>query len=85
LAGAAAVSGALGILSPEARAEPVQDVGVDTTTAVIDGRTVRVTSGASTATIDLGCTGRATLLSVNRLFVACGAEGVVELDVTNPR
>ncbi len=51
---------------------------------VLEGRNVRVTSGSSVAVVDLGCEGRASLEAGNKLFVACGVEGVVEVDLTNP-
>jgi hypothetical protein len=62
-----------------AQAPVVQDP-----TPVIDGRNLRVTSGASVVVLDLGCEGRASLRSEDNLFVACGADGVVEVDLSNP-
>jgi hypothetical protein len=51
---------------------------------VLDGHNVRVTSGASVAVVDLGCEGRTSLRMENKLFVTCGADGVVEIDLSNP-
>jgi hypothetical protein len=53
-------------------------------TPVIDGHNLRVTSGASVVVLDLGCEGRTSLRSQDELFVACGADGVVEVDLSNP-
>lgn len=51
---------------------------------VLEGRNVRITAGSSVAVVDVGCDGRASLQVGNRVFVACGADGVVEVDLTNP-
>jgi hypothetical protein len=50
----------------------------------LDGRVLRVRVGPSEAILDLGCTGRSTLQSGDRAFIACGADGVVEVDLANP-
>jgi len=50
----------------------------------LDGRVLRVRVGPSEAILDLGCTGRSTLQSGDRAFVACGADGVIEVDLANP-
>jgi hypothetical protein len=51
---------------------------------VLEGQNLRVTSGASVVVVDLGCEGRTSLRSENKLFVTCGADGVVEVDLSNP-
>jgi hypothetical protein len=50
----------------------------------LDGRVLHVVVGPSEAALDLGCTGRSTLENGDRAFVACGADGVVEVDLANP-
>jgi hypothetical protein len=55
--------------------------------AVLEGRTLRVTSGGSTGgvgVVDLGCVGRASLQTGSKVLVACGPDGVVEVDVSSP-
>jgi hypothetical protein len=49
----------------------------------VEGRTLRVASGRSVAVVDLGCEGRTSLRTENKLFVACG-DGVVEVDLSSP-
>jgi len=39
---------------------------------------------SSEAVLDLGCTGRSTLQSGDRAFIACGVDGVVEVDLADP-
>jgi hypothetical protein len=51
---------------------------------VLEGHNLRVTSGGSVTVVDLGCEGRTSLRTQNKLFVACGADGVVEVDLSNP-
>jgi hypothetical protein len=79
----ALLCGAVLTMGPRAHAQdaasppaPLQDV--------LEGRNVRVTSGSSSVVVELGCAGRASLRAENRLFVACGVDGVVEIDLTNP-
>jgi hypothetical protein len=45
---------------------------------------LRITQVGSSTTVDLGCVGRAAMRTGAKLFVACGAAGVVELDVSDP-
>ncbi len=61
-----------------------QDPVVPSDTPVIDGHNLRITSGATVVVLALGCDGRTSLQSGDKLFVTCGAEGVVEVDVSNP-
>jgi hypothetical protein len=51
---------------------------------VLEGRNMRITAGSSVAVVEVGCEGRASLQAGNKVFVACGADGVVEVDLTNP-
>lgn len=53
-------------------------------TPLIEGRNLRVASGASVVVLDLGCEGRTSLRSEDKLFVTCGTDGVVEVDLSNP-
>ncbi len=50
----------------------------------VEGRTLRVASGGSVAVVDLGCEGRTSLRMENKLLVACGSDGVVEVDLSSP-
>jgi hypothetical protein len=43
-----------------------------------------VQAGAASAVLDLGCEGRKTLRFGEHAFVACGPDGVVEVDISNP-
>jgi len=56
----------------------------DTLQPVLEGHALRVTSGASVTVVELGCEGRASLRTQNKVFVACGSDGVVEIDISNP-
>ncbi len=49
-----------------------------------DGNTLRITEGGATTSVDLGCIGRAALRSGTKLLVACGAAGVIEIDMSDP-
>jgi hypothetical protein len=44
---------------------------------------LRIARNGSSTVVDLGCVGRATLRAEAKLFVACGAAGVVELDISD--
>jgi|HubBroStandDraft_1064217.scaffolds.fasta_scaffold00577_17 hypothetical protein len=61
-----------------------QDAPAPPDTLVLEGHDLRVSSGASGVVVDLGCEGRTSLRSENKLFVTCGADGVVEVDLSNP-
>jgi hypothetical protein len=50
----------------------------------LDGHDLRIRAGASESVLDLGCAGRTSLQQGDRVFVACGADGVVEVDASNP-
>ena len=52
--------------------------------ATFDGRLMHIGLGSAAAIVDLGCEGRSALRVGTRLFVACGVDGVVMLDVSNP-
>jgi hypothetical protein len=49
-----------------------------------DGDLLRITHGDASTVVDLGCAGRAALQTGAKLLVACGAAGVVEVDVSDP-
>jgi hypothetical protein len=51
---------------------------------VLEGQNLRVASGGSVVVLDLGCEGRTSLRLENKVFVTCGADGVVEVDLSNP-
>ncbi len=61
-----------------------QDTPAPPETLVLEGHDLRVSSGASVVVVDLGCEGRTSLRSENKLFVTCGADGVVEVDLSSP-
>jgi hypothetical protein len=50
----------------------------------LEDQLLRITQGATSTVVDLGCTGRATLRIGAKLLVACGTAGVVELDLSDP-
>jgi len=50
----------------------------------LEGRKLRVPSGSGEATVDLGCEGRASVQAGSKVYVACGADGVVEVDLSSP-
>jgi hypothetical protein len=50
----------------------------------LEEQSLRVTQGAASTVVDLGCTGRSTLRIGAKLLVACGTAGVVELDLSDP-
>ncbi|HXN31622.1 MAG TPA: hypothetical protein VN894_07170 [Polyangiaceae bacterium] len=50
----------------------------------LEDRVLRITQGGSSSTVDLGCVGRSAMRTGAKLFVACGAAGVVELDLSDP-
>src|SRR5580698_10714831 len=77
---AASSAAALSVCPRALAQEPV----LSPDTPLIDGRNLRVTSGASVVVLDLGCEGRTSLRSEDKLFVTCGADGVVEVDLSNP-
>jgi hypothetical protein len=49
----------------------------------IEGHNLRIKETG--AVVDVGCEGRATLRLGNKVYVACGADGVVEIDVSSPQ
>ncbi len=49
-----------------------------------DGNLLRIVANGSTAVVDLGCQGRATLRTAAKLVIACGTSGVVQIDVSDP-
>jgi hypothetical protein len=77
---AASSAAALSVCPRALAQEPV----LSPDTPLIDGRNLRVTSGASVVVLDLGCEGRTSLRSEDKLFVTCGTDGVVEVDLSNP-
>ena len=50
----------------------------------IEGHFLRITQIGASTTVDIGCVGRSALRAGEKLFVACGAAGVVEFDLTDP-
>lgn len=62
--------------APEAAPEPPE--------TSFDGNLLRLVTNGATAVVDLGCPGRSVLRTRSKLFVACGAAGVVRVDVTDP-
>ncbi|MGA7120532.1 MAG: hypothetical protein WBY94_10565 [Polyangiaceae bacterium] len=50
----------------------------------LSDHTLRITRVGSSTAVDIGCGGRAMLRAGNKLFVACGAAGVVEFDLSDP-
>jgi hypothetical protein len=58
------------------------DATATTGDVAIDGHTLRINETG--AVVDLGCQGRASLRVGTKVFVACGPDGVVEIDVSNP-
>jgi hypothetical protein len=48
-----------------------------------DGNLLRITHGDTSTVVDLGCAGRAALQTGAKVLVACGAVGVVEVDVSD--
>jgi hypothetical protein len=65
------------------RAQEVRDAPPEAQ-YTLEGNFLRITRGASTAVVDLGCAGRSLLRTTTELFVACGSSGVVELDLSDP-
>jgi hypothetical protein len=49
---------------------------------VVEGRILHLPSAPP---FDVGCEGRAVAQQGDRVFVACGADGVVEIDASNPQ
>jgi hypothetical protein len=50
----------------------------------LEEESLRVTQGAASIVVDLGCPGRSTLRIGAKLLVACGTAGVVEFDLSDP-
>jgi hypothetical protein len=50
----------------------------------LEGHALHVRVGAQEAILDIGCAGRSSLQQGDRAFVACGVDGVVEVDLSNP-
>jgi len=48
-----------------------------------EGDLLRITHGGASTVVDLGCAGRAALQTGAKVLVACGAAGVVEVDVSD--
>src|SRR5580698_2401202 len=84
----ATVVGLCGLLlsfSHGARADDASAPAAATPPA-LDGHNIRVTSGTSVTVVDLGCEGRSILQTGDKIFVACGSEGVVVVDISgSPR
>ena len=74
-AGAHAFAQASATPSPPAQPEPEY---------ALQDHTLRITRVGSSTAVDIGCGGRAMLQAGNKLFVACGADGVVEFDLSDP-
>lgn len=66
------------------RRADAQDPPIAAPQTVLDGHSLRVTTDSSVAVVDIGCEGRLSLRLDNRLFVACGSDGVVEINLSNP-
>jgi hypothetical protein len=49
-----------------------------------DGNLLRIVASGSTSVVDIGCQGRATLRTADKLLIACGTSGVVQVDVSDP-
>jgi hypothetical protein len=66
-----------------AQAQEVRDAPLEAQ-YTLEGNLLRITRGASSTVVDLGCAGRSLLRTTTELFVACGSAGVVELDLADP-
>ena len=69
------VGPAYGQESREAAPEPLY---------TLEDHFLQVTQSGTSATVDLGCVGRSALRTGVKLYVACGAAGVVQLDLSDP-
>jgi hypothetical protein len=49
-----------------------------------EGPLLRITQGSASRVVDLGCAGRSAVRSGAKLLVACGAAGVVQVDLSDP-
>jgi hypothetical protein len=49
-----------------------------------EGSLLRITQGSASRVVDLGCAGRSAVRSGAKLLVACGAAGVVQVDLSDP-
>jgi hypothetical protein len=75
------------VAAAPAKGQAQEEIAPSTTElpTTFDGHFLHVGLGSAAAIVDLGCEGRSALRVGTKLFVACGVDGVVELDVSNPR
>src|SRR5271165_5001993 len=87
--GIAGVLACLAATAVEARAQAQESAAPSPTTQpepeyTLSDHTLRITRVGSSTAVDIGCGGHAILRSGDKLFVACGAAGVVEFDLSDP-
>src|SRR5260221_2346334 len=73
---------AIGITGP-AYAQDARETSTEAE-YTFEGHLLRITQGASSIVVDLGCAGRSALRTGAKLLVACGPAGVVEVDLSDP-
>ncbi len=64
--------------------QPAPEPAAVETQYVLEDHSLRISRAGSSTVFDIGCSGRSMVQAGAKLYVACGAAGVVSIDLSNP-